>query len=358
MNHSRIETENLLNRPDAGSSLKSEPQTSWRGKLTFLKRILLSSAGRAAVALLLVLAVGAIFNAGGSFFMLGTQRDTLRELSVFGILSCGMTLVIVSGGIDLSVGSLVALVAVCAATMAIHWNWSAWLVIPCCLLVGASAGAAAGLVTARLGVQPFIATLAMMVFARGLAKYASGGMQVSTAIENPDGSFRYVPVPPLFNDIGARILDGNLAVVTLIFALCAVAAWLALSRHRWGRYLYAIGGNEEAARLSGIPVVAAKTFAYVGSGIFAAVAGLCLAAQEQQGDPNAGEGYELTAIAMVVIGGTNLMGGRGGMGLTLLGVLTIGYLDKILSINAVPLAGRLVLTGVIIVAAVLAQRKK
>ena len=146
-------------------------------------------------------------------------------------------------------------------------------------------------------------------------------------------------------------------MVTLIFAVCVVIAWLALSRHRWGRYLYAIGGNEEAARLSGIPVISAKTWAYIASGAFAAVAGLCQAAQEQQGDPEAGMGYELTAIAMVVIGGTSLMGGRGGMGLTVLGVLTIGYLNKILSINAIPEAGRLVLTGVIIVVAVLTQRR-
>jgi ribose/xylose/arabinose/galactoside ABC-type transport system permease subunit len=143
----------------------------------------------------------------------------------------------------------------------------------------------------------------------------------------------------------------------VLFLVCVALAWLALSKHRWGRYLYAIGGNEEAARLSGVPVVSAKICAYAASGLFAAVAGLCQAAQEQQGDPEAGQGYELTAIAMVVIGGTSLMGGRGGMGLTLLGVLTIGYLDKILSINAVPEAGRLVLTGIIIVAAVLTQRR-
>jgi ribose transport system permease protein len=197
----------------------------------------------------------------------------------------------------------------------------------------------------------------MMVFARGAAKYVSGGMKVSTAVRNADGAYQYVPVPELFRAIDARILGGQLSVVTVIFLGCVGVAWLLLAKHRWGRHLYAIGGGEEAARLSGVPVVAAKTAAYVASGIFAAVAGICQAAQEQQGDPEAGIGYELTAIAMVVIGGTSLAGGRGGMGLTLLGVLTIGYLDKILSINAVPEAGRLMLTGVIIVAAVLTQRR-
>lgn len=317
-----------------------------------------SPAGRAFLALLLVLLIGLVCNADGAFFKLGTHRDALRQMSVYGILACGMTLVIISGGIDLSVGSALALVAVGAAQMAIHWGWSGWVVFPLGLLLGGLCGGLSGFVTARLRVQPFIATLAMMVFARGLAKYASGGMKVSTAIANGDGTYRYVEVPGFFRAIDHRVLGGNLSVVTLIFLVCVAAAWLLMAKHRWGRYLYAIGGNEDAARLSGVPVVAVKTAAYVLSGVFAAVAGLCQVAQEQQGDPEAGAGYELIAIAMVVIGGTSLMGGRGGIGLTLLGVLTIGYLDKILSINAVPEAGRLVLTGIIIVVAVLAQRRK
>jgi ribose transport system permease protein len=317
-----------------------------------------SPGARAFFALVLVLIVGAIFNADGAFYKLGTHRDAMRQASVYGILACGMTLVIISGGIDLAVGSVLALVAVCGSTLAIHWGWSGWIVVPACLLIGGLSGGVSGLVTARLRVQPFIATLALMVLARGVAKYASGGMKVSTAVKNADGSYRYVDVPHLFRAIDTRVLGDNLSVVTLIFLVCVAVSWLALSKHNWGRHLYAIGGNEEASRLSGVPVVAAKTFAYVASGVFAAVAGLCQAAQEQQGDPEAGVGYELIAIAMVVIGGTSLMGGRGGIGLTLLGVLTIGYLEKILSINAVPEAGRLMLTGVIIIAAVLTQRRR
>ena len=332
---------------------QSKPNLSNR-----LRQTVTSPAGRAFLALILVVIIGVIFNADGAFFKIGTHRDALRQMSVYGILACGMTLVIISGGIDLAVGSMLALAAVCCAQMAIHWNWTTWLVIPVCLAVGSACGGLSGFVTARLRVQPFIATLAMMVVARGLAKYVSGGMKVSTAIMNADGTYRYVDVPRLFRLIDSRILGGNLSVVTLIFIACVTAAWLLMSKHRWGRYLYAIGGNEEASRLSGVPVVGMKIFAYVISGMFAAVAGICQVAQEQQGDPEAGTGYELIAIAMVVIGGTSLSGGRGGIGLTLLGVLTIGYLDKILSINAVPEAGRLVLTGIIIVAAVLTQRRK
>jgi ribose transport system permease protein len=324
-------------------------------------------ATRALVALLFVLALGCIFNADGAFFKLGTHRAALRQASVYGILACGMTLVIISGGIDLAVGSVLALVAVAFSLMSIHWGWSPWIAVSASLLLGATCGAVAGGITAWFGIQPFIATLAMMVFARGLAKTISGGTKVSTIIQNPDGSFHQAPVPWIFDFINSSILKttnaeghsvGHLAVVTVIFLACALVCWLTLARHVWGRLVYAIGGNEEAARLSGVPVNLTKIVAYAGCGLMAAVGGICQAAQEQQGDPEAGIGYELTAIAIVVIGGTNLMGGRGGIGLTLLGTLTIGYLEKILSINAVPEASRLMLTGAIIVVAVLAQRRR
>jgi ribose transport system permease protein len=323
---------------------------------SFVSRFSLSPAGRAFLALVFVLLIGVAFNADGAFFKLGTHRDTLRQSSVYGILACGMTLVIISGGIDLAVGSILALVAVCASLMSISWGLSPWVVVPASVLVGGACGVLSGTVITKLNVQPFIATLAMMVFARGLAKHVSGGMKISTAIQNADGSYRYVEVPKLFRMIDARVIGDHISVVTLIFAACALLAYLLLSRHVWGRQLCAIGGNEDAARLSGVPVTAAKIAAYAASGVFAAIAGVCQVAQEQQGDPEAGAGYELVAIAMVVIGGTSLMGGRGGMGLTLLGVLTIGYLEKILSINAVPEATRLMLTGIIVVAAVVAQR--
>jgi ribose transport system permease protein len=315
-------------------------------------------AARAVGALALVIIVGCVFNADGAFFKIGTHRDALRQASVYGILACGMTLVIVSGGIDLAVGSILALTSVTFSLTSIHWGWGPERTIPAALLMGAACGLVSGILTANFRIQPFVATLAMMVFARGLAKTISGGMKVSTAVQLPDGSYRYVDVPHLFRLIDSRVMGGNVSVVTLIFLACTAIAWILLSRHRWGRQLYAIGGNEEAARLSGVPVQRAKILAYTACGLLAAVAGICQAAQEQQGDPEAGVSYELTAIAMVVIGGTSLLGGRGGLGLTLLGVLTIGYLDKILSVNAVPEASRLMLTGAIIVIAVLTQRRR
>ena len=310
------------------------------------------------MALIFVLLIGCVCNAEGAFFKLGTHRDALRQASVFGILACGMTLVIISGGIDLAVGSVLGLLAVSFSLMSIHWGWSPWLCVPACLLLGLACGAVSGTLTAWFGIQPFIATLAMMVFARGLAKTISGGMKVSTIVKSADGKYYQADVPNIFALIDRRILGDTVSVVTVIFLVCACLAWIALSRHYWGRYLYAIGGNEEAARLSGVPIKPTKVLAYAACGLMSAVAGICQAAQEQQGDPEAGLGYELTAIAVVVIGGTTLTGGRGGIGLTLLGTLTIGYLEKILSINAVPEASRLMLTGAIIVVAVLAQRRR
>lgn len=311
---------------------------------------------RALIALIFVLIIGAVFNAEGAFFKWDTHRDMLRHISVFGILACGMTLVIITAGIDLSVGSLLGFTAVLFSLFSIHWGWSPWLAIPACLAAGMVSGMLSGGLVAKFRIQPFIATLAMMVFARGMAKWVSGGQKISTAVQQADGTYMYVEAPGIYNFINHKILGGNLAVVTLIFFLCILICWIILARLRCGRHIFAIGGNEEAARLSGIPVTATKLLAYGMSGFFCAIAGICQAAQELQGDPEAGMTYELTAIAIVVIGGTNLMGGRGGIGLTFIGAMTIGYLEKILSVNAVGEASRLMLTGVIIIGAVLFQK--
>jgi ribose transport system permease protein len=280
----------------------------------------------------------------------------LRQVSVYGILACGMTVVIITAGIDLSVSSVLALAAVSFAWLTLPEGWPAALAIPAVLVVGTALGSVSGLLAARMRIQPFIVTLAMMVFARGLAKVVSGGMKITNYVQLPDGTSKLVPMPAIFGMIDSRVLGGNLSIVTVIFLLCVAATWIILSRLRLGRHLYAVGGNEEAARLSGVPVARTLVIAYALSGLFAAVAGICQAAQETQGDPETGAGYELDAIAMVVIGGTTLAGGRGSVVLTLIGVLTIGYLQKILSLNAAPEATRLMLTGAIIVCAVLFQR--
>jgi ribose transport system permease protein len=313
---------------------------------------------RAFAALVLVFLIGIMFNADGAFFKWNTHRDMLRHISVFAILACGMTLVIIAAGIDLSVGSLLGLTAVLFSLFTLQKAWPPWLALLACFVIGGALGAASGGLIGRFKIQPFIATLAMMVFARGLAKWVSGGQKISTAILQSDGTYQYVDVPPIFEFLNSKILNENIAVVTLILFACVLICWVILTKLRWGRYIYAIGGNEEAARLSGIPVIRTKLLTYGLSGFFCAIAGICQAAQELQGDPEAGMTYELTAIAIVVIGGTNLMGGRGGIGLTFIGAMTIGYLEKILSINAVGEASRLMLTGAIIIGAVLFQKTR
>ena len=313
---------------------------------------------RALGALTVVVLLGLLFNGEGAFLKWGTHRDMLRAVSVFGILACGMTGVIISGGIDLSVGSTLALASVTFSLLTIHWHWAAPWAVLACLGVGMTCGLCSGALIARAKMQPFIATLAMMVFARGLAKWVTGGEKISQAVKQSDGTFTYVDLPPLFTWIDSRILYDNISVVTLIFLICLLLCWVLLDKLRAGRYIYAVGGNEEAARLSGVPIDLIKIVTYGVSGLCCAVAGMCQACQEYQGDPEAGAAYELSAIAMVVIGGTSLNGGKGSIWLTLIGVLTIGYLDKILSINAVGEDKRLMLTGIIVVAAVLLQKNR
>lgn len=321
-----------------------------------LKDIIGRPATRALAALALMLAIGMVYHAEGAFHKWDTHRDMLRGISTYGILACGMTIVVITGGIDLAVGSIVGLVAVLFSILSIHQQLPAPVAIGLSLAVGAGLGAVSGGLISGFTLQPFIVTLAMMVFARGLAKYVTGGQKVSNSMQDAEGNFISLDTPPIFAQLDTGLFADNVKVVTLIFFICVAICGVLLARTRTGRYFYAIGGNEDAARLSGIPVKRTKVIAYALSGLFAAVAGICHAAQETQGDPEAGVAYELSAIAIVVIGGTSLMGGRGGILLTLLGTLTIGYLEKILSINAVDEASRLMLTGLIIVTAVVMQR--
>ncbi|MFO0591740.1 MAG: ABC transporter permease [Polyangiaceae bacterium] len=321
------------------------------------ERLFRSPAARAFAPLAIVLLVGAVFHENGAFYRWGTHRAVLREISVQGILACGMTIVILAGGIDLSVGSVLGLSAVGFALLTLPLGLSAPLAVAIVLAGGALLGATSGWFVARHRVQPFVVTLAMMVFARGLAKQLSGGQKV-TVYSALDGSTTAVrELPGIWRALDAKILDGNLSVVTLVMLACAGVTWFVLRRLTAGRYVYATGGDREAAELSGVPVQRTLIFAYSMAGLFSAIAGICQAAQETHGDPETGGGYELDAIAMVVLGGTALSGGRGGIGLTLLGALTMGYLQKILSLNAFQTEVRLMLTGVILLGAVLFQKR-
>lgn len=302
-------------------------------------------------ALALVLLLGAVFSAGGVFFQPAVHADTFWQLAGFGILACGLTIVIIAGGIDLSVGSVVALTGIIFALTSMKLDWPAWLSILVAVAAGAACGLVNGLIVAFLRLQPFIATLAMMAFARGLAKsdLLSHGVKIQR-----------MPPPPVVDALNAKVplWIVDVPVGVLLFLACFGGTLLLLTKLRFGRHLYAIGDNADAAWLSGVPVRRTLILAYTACGLLAGIAGVLFTGLERQGNPDGGIGYELTAIAMVVVGGTSLAGGRGGVTLTLLGALTIGYVRKILDLNGVATPAQLMITGGIIILAVLFQGLK
>jgi len=302
----------------------------------------------ALAALGLVLILGVAYNARGAFFAAGTHADAFWAIAGFGILACGMTIVILTGGIDLSVGSVAALCGVLFALMTMKNDWPPVLAVAAAVGAGAACGLVNGILVAALRLQPFIATLAMMAFARGLAK---------SDMVSEGAKIQRMPAPQVVEWFNTRvdILGAKVSIGVFIFLGCFALTLFLLQALRFGRHIYAIGDNAEAARLSGVPVRKTLIIAYTLCGLFAGIAGVLFTAMARQGDPDSGIGYELTAIAMVVVGGTSLMGGRGGVTLTLLGALTIGYLKKILDINRVDTAEQLMITGGIIVLAVLLQ---
>jgi ribose transport system permease protein len=316
---------------------------------------------RGVIALLFVICLGIVFSprslqTGQSIFLQpGTQLDILFEYSEIGLLACGMTLVILTAGIDLSVGSVLGFTATFFSLLTIGYGMAAFPAILLTLGSGAVAGAISGVLVTTFRMQPFVATLAMMVAARGAAKVIAGGIKVQ-----PGGREWYVlqdAQPKVFDWMTSPLPGIGLQPISVAFLLSVAILYIVVRYSAYGRTLYAVGGNEQAARLSGINVSLTKMIAYVICGVTAAMAGVADASRLGLGDPSeAGFTYELDAIAAVVIGGTSLMGGRGGMIFTFLGVLIIAYINKILSINNVAEAYRLLAKGGIIVAAVLIQQ--
>ncbi|MBI2302557.1 MAG: ABC transporter permease [Armatimonadetes bacterium] len=317
---------------------------------------------RGVLALAAVFLLGSVFSprqrdTGENIFLSsGNQANVFFEYSEYGILAAGMTLVILSGGIDLSVGSVLGLSATTFALLTYGLGWSPGAAVLACLLLGLLCGCVNGLIVTGLRLQPFVATLATMVAARGLAKWVTGGVKAQP------GAFPWYHVQngslPFGEWMTTPLLGRWLQPVTILFLGSIAILALLLRTTRFGRCLYAVGGNEDAARLSGIRTGAVKIAAYTLCGLTAALAGICDACQLTLGDPEAGFTYELDAIAAVVIGGTSLMGGRGGVGLTLLGCLIMAYIAKILSLNGVPEEKRLIAKGVIIVIAVVIQTRR
>lgn len=260
-----------------------------------------------------------------------------RSISINAILAAGMTFVILTAGIDLSVGSIVAVSGVISVVAAIA-GVPAPLAVLIGMLAGAVCGAVNGFLTAYLALAPFIVTLGTMTFLRGLAYTITEGRPIVSSDLN-------------FRDIGNGYLLG-IPVPVILMAIVYLVAWFVLERTRYGRHVYAVGGNAQAARLAGVRVRQVTTSVYVIAGLCSGLAGVIFAARVISAQPTAGTGYELDAIAAVVLGGTSLMGGRGRIIGTLIGSVILGVLTTGLILLNVPFFTQLLIKGAVIIFAV------
>lgn len=275
------------------------------------------------------------------FFTERNLTNLTRQMVTNGLLSMGMLIVILSGGIDLSVGPIVAFAGLLAAGLQAHMPWS--LAVCVALGVGVVCGIVNGILISRFRLQPFIVTLATMGTIRGLLYVYS---------DTPT-----YPSDPLFRKLLGGGFVGPVPISVLILIACIPMVWFFLNRTTSGRAIVAIGGNEEAVRLAGINVRKHITTAYALSGFFAAMAGVLLASKLGIAQPSVGVGYELDAIAAVVIGGGVLGGGGGTVFGMCGGVLALGVIDNLLNLFNVESYYQQILKGLIILVAVLARRK-
>lgn len=271
------------------------------------------------------------------FLTLDNLANIGRQVSINAIIATGMTLVIIAGGIDLSVGAVMTLaMTLCAGAMLA--GVPVVLAIGLALLTGLACGALNGVLIAYLRLPAIIVTLATMEIPRGVALLYTGGYPLTN-------------LPEAFAPIGRGELLG-LQVPTLVMLVVVLAGHIFLTRFVAGRALYALGGNEEAAHLAGVPVRRYKLLAYVLSGCAASVSGVVLASRLMSGQPNAGVGFELDAIAAVVLGGTAITGGRGSVVGTLIGAVTLGVLNNGLNLLGVSPYTQKIFKGVIILVAI------
>jgi len=312
---------------------------------------LIRTAGFAVGFIALVLVVNVL--AHGNFLEPRNLTNVLRQITVNAILAVGQTFVIITAGIDLSVGSIVGLCGVVMALVAnaLHLGGPGTFFVT--LLAGLAVGCAAGWINAlpvvRLGLPPFITTLAMMQVARGLAFILAHGQPIPLANSTP------------FDWLGTGyILSGipgfpGIPWVVLVMAVVAIVFAIILGRTAYGRYVLALGGNEEAARLAGIDTRTVKTLVYVISGGCAALGGLLLMSRFGSGSPQNGTGAELQCIAAVVVGGTSLMGGRGTIVGTFFGALLIGVLNNVMNLINIESYTQQIVLGAVILLAVIAD---
>lgn len=309
--------------------------------------------GRAFFALIIIIIIFSFLSP--NYFSVNNLLQMSSHVAVFAVLAMGMLMVILNGGIDLSVGSTVGFTGIVAGALMQGINIPAlgikmfpavWVVVLFSIACGAFIGFINGMLVSRFKVAPFVATLGMLYVVRGAALLVTGGLTYPELQGNPDlGNTG-------FNWLGFnRVLGVPIGV--LIMVVIAILLSATLNRTVFGRWVYASGGNERAAELSGIPVKTVQIRVYVISGMCAAVAGLIISSELTSASPVAGETFELTAIAAVVIGGASLAGGRGSIRGTLLGAFVIGFLSDGLVIIGVSEYWQMIFKGAVIVLAVL-----
>ena len=291
---------------------------------------------KAAITLVFLVGIMSVFNP--YFLTWNNGLLILQQTSTNAIIAVGMTCVILTRGIDLSVGSVLALSGMFCASMVYH-DMPIIVVISVTMLIGGLLGSISGLIIIKGNVQPFIATLITMTLFRGLTMVYSQGYPIPA-------------VSPSFEYIGNSRFCG-IPISVLIMMTVFMMAFYVLKYTRFGRYVYALGGNEEATRLAGIHVDKIKLSVYVISGVLAGLAALILTARLSSAQPTAGTGYELDAIASVVLGGTSLFGGKGKIMGTLMGALIIGLISNALNLMDVSSYYQLIVKAVVILVAVL-----
>ncbi|WP_353114814.1 ABC transporter permease [Microbacterium sp.] len=310
------------------------------------------------IGLVLIIVIG-IWSQGDRFLDVDNLTNAIGYFAPRGILAVGMTLVIISGGIDLSVGALLAVGSTASAWMLTSLNWPVAAIIPASMLIGALFGLVNGVGSALLKIQSFVMTLAMMTIARGIVREFSHNVSIGTVTVDANGviapgsqQFRLLGTP------GTSIFPvpvlGYFPVLALLIVI--IVFHLLLSRSTFGRHVYAVGGNPTAARLSGVNVTGVTIAVFALSGLLAGLAGPINAAYNASADPQAGLGYELDAIAAVVIGGASLAGGRGSVLGTAVGALILTLLDNVLGLNNFSANWQLIIKGLIVIAAVVIQR--
>ena len=317
------------------------------------------------IGLVLVIVIG-IVTKGQTFWNQQNLTNAVGAFSSRGILAVGETLVILTAGIDLSVGSMLGLGSMVSALLLARHGWSPIAIVPAAMLVGAFFGFCNGIGTTWFKVQSFVMTLAMLNVVRGVTRQLSDNVSVGTQIVTANGSLtKNSAAFEKFGTPGHNILTGvDLPIIgragiyypVLALVIVVIVFQLILSKTKLGRHIYAVGGNRTAARLSGVNVTMVIIIVFTLSGMLAGFAGPIDAAYSASADPLAGTSYELDAIAAVVIGGASLSGGKGSVVGTLVGALILTLLDNVLGLNAISDNAQLIIKGLIVIAAVIIQR--